>query len=109
MLSFATVFSKNYDTACITVLLNSYNVLYSMHYLTVQRHCTENSKQIFLEMKLRGLVPNFRIHVSVIDLYIFTIRLPIFCSKIGGPIVSFLGIQKSDLLCNAERQRFLYL
>jgi hypothetical protein len=29
-------------------------------------HCAENSKQIFPEMKLRGLVPNFYIHVSVI-------------------------------------------
>jgi hypothetical protein len=26
-------------------------------------HCTENSKQIFPEMKLRGFVPNFYIHV----------------------------------------------
>jgi hypothetical protein len=32
-------------------------------------HCTENFKQIFPEMKLRGLVPNFYIHVSVSDLY----------------------------------------
>jgi hypothetical protein len=32
---------------------------------TLQRHCTENSKQIFPEIKLRGLVPNFHIHVSV--------------------------------------------
>jgi hypothetical protein len=30
---------------------------------TLQRHCTENSKQIFPVMKLRGLVPNFHIHV----------------------------------------------
>jgi hypothetical protein len=29
----------------------------------LQRHCTENSKQIFPEMKLRDLVPNFYIHV----------------------------------------------
>ncbi len=34
-----------------------------------QMHCTENSKQIFLEIKLRGLVPNFCIHVSVSDFY----------------------------------------
>ncbi len=31
---------------------------------------SENSKQILPEMKLRGLVPNFYIHVSVRDLYI---------------------------------------
>jgi hypothetical protein len=39
-------------------------------------HCTENSKQIFPEMELRGLVPNFCIHVSVSDLYIPRIGPP---------------------------------
>jgi hypothetical protein len=34
---------------------------------------TEKSKKIFPEMKLRGLVPIFYIHVSVSDLYIHTI------------------------------------
>jgi hypothetical protein len=29
----------------------------------LQMHCTENSKKMFPEMKLRGLVPNFYIHV----------------------------------------------
>jgi hypothetical protein len=38
-------------------------------------------------MKLRGLVPNFHIHVSVSDLYIRTIGTPILLQKIGGPIV----------------------
>ncbi len=37
-----------------------------------QIHCNENSQQIFPEMKLRGLDPNFYIHVSVSDLYIPT-------------------------------------
>ncbi len=32
---------------------------------SLQRHCIENSKQIFREMKLRGLVPDYHIHVSV--------------------------------------------
>jgi hypothetical protein len=41
----------------------------------VEKHCTENSKYIFPEMKLRFLVPNFYIHVSGSDLYIFTIGL----------------------------------
>ncbi len=36
-------------------------------------NCTENSKHIFPAMNLRGLVPNFYIHVSVSDLYIPTI------------------------------------
>ncbi len=35
----------------------------------LQMHCTKNSKQIFPEMKLRGHVPNFYIHVSVSDLH----------------------------------------
>ncbi len=35
-------------------------------------NCTKNSKQIFPEMKLRGLAPNFYIHTSGSDLqYIF--------------------------------------
>jgi hypothetical protein len=33
-------------------------------------HCTENLKQIFPEMKLRGLIRNFYINVSGSDLYI---------------------------------------
>ncbi len=40
-------------------------------------HCTENSKQIFPEMKLRDLVPNFCIHISVSNLYIPMIGPPI--------------------------------
>ncbi len=46
-------------------------------------HCTENSKKIFLEMKLRGLVPNFYFHVSVSDLNIPTIGPQTQYSKIG--------------------------
>jgi hypothetical protein len=38
-------------------------------------HCTENSKHIFPEMKLSGLVPNFYIHVSGSNLYIPNISL----------------------------------
>jgi len=34
---------------------------------TLQRHCTENWKHIFPEMKLRTLVQNSYIHVSVSD------------------------------------------
>ncbi len=33
-------------------------------------HCKENPICVLLEMKLRGLSPNFHIHVSVRDLYI---------------------------------------
>jgi hypothetical protein len=33
----------------------------------LQRHSTENLKQIFPEKELRGLSPDFHIHVSVSD------------------------------------------
>jgi hypothetical protein len=41
------------------------------------RHCKEDPIYVFQEMKLRGLVPNFHIHVSVSDLCISTICPPI--------------------------------
>ncbi len=59
---------------------------------SLQRTNTENSKQIFPEKELRGQYPNFHIHVSVRDLYIPTIDLPILLQEICGPI---LGIYKS--------------
>ncbi len=50
-------------------------------------HCNKNPIYV-----LRGLSPNFHIHVSVSDLYIPRIGPHIFCSKIGRLIV---GIYKS--------------
>jgi hypothetical protein len=44
---------------------------------TLQRHNTEKSKQIFPEKKLRGHGPKFYISVSMSDLYIPMIDLPI--------------------------------
>jgi len=57
-------------------------------------HCKEDPIYVFPQIKLRGIVPNFHIHVSVSDLYIPTISPPppIFCSKIGGPIVGIYKI-----------------
>ncbi len=49
---------------------------------TLQRHNTENSKQIFPGKELWGLSPNFHIHVSESDLYISMIRLPILQQEI---------------------------
>jgi hypothetical protein len=43
--------------------------------LFIHMHCTENLIHIFLAKKLRGLVPNFGIHISGGDLYIPTIGL----------------------------------
>jgi hypothetical protein len=45
-------------------------------------HCTQNPIYVFPEMKLRGLVPNSYIHVSLSYLYI-----PSLCSQIGRPIL----------------------
>jgi hypothetical protein len=36
----------------------------------VRGHCNENPINVFLFWELRGLSPNFHIHVSVSDLYI---------------------------------------
>jgi hypothetical protein len=47
---------------------------------TLQRHTTENSKQIFPEKELHGISPNFHTYVSVSDLYISMIGLPIFAA-----------------------------
>ncbi len=48
---------------------------------TLQRHNTEKSKQIFPEKKLRGLGPKFHISVSMRDLYIPMIDLPILLQE----------------------------
>jgi hypothetical protein len=50
-----------------------------MHAL--QRHNTENSKQIFPEKELPGLRPNFHIHVFGSGLYIPMIGLPILLQE----------------------------
>ncbi len=58
----------------------------------LQRTNTENMKQIFPEKEMRGHNPNFHIHVSVSDLYIPMIQLPVLLQEICGLI---LGIYKS--------------
>ncbi len=59
---------------------------------TLKRTNTEKWKHIFPEKELRDHSPNFHIHVSVSDLYIPKIALPILMQEICGPI---LGIYKS--------------
>ncbi len=50
-------------------------------------HCKGNSVYIFLFWELRGLSPNFYIHVSVSDLYIPRIGPHISSSRNGSSIV----------------------
>jgi hypothetical protein len=47
----------------------------------LQRRNIENSKQIFPGKELRGYSPNSNIHVSVRDLYIYLIGLPILLQE----------------------------
>ncbi len=50
------------------------SLLMPLHlYLDVQ-HCNENPFNVFLFWELRGLSPNFHVHVSVSDLYIPRVR-----------------------------------
>jgi hypothetical protein len=50
----------------------------SLECIGKKMHCTENPIYVFLEMKLCSLVPNSYIPVSVSDLFIPRIRLPIW-------------------------------
>ncbi len=59
---------------------------------TTWPHCHENPIYVFLFWELRGLSPNFHIHVSVSDLYILRIGSHFSCSRIRRSIV---GIYKS--------------
>ncbi len=70
---------------------------------------SENLKLIFPEKELRSLSPKFHIHVSVSDLYIPTIGLPIMLQENMwtdpgdcGRAIPFLGIHKWDFRCNAN-------
>ncbi len=99
--------------------------------LTLQRHKIKNLKQIVPEKELRGFRPNFRINVSVSDLYIPAIGLPAY-SAAGKCVdrsweyknhsqthecgnwdlcraISFLGIHKWDFLCSAPNLLYLRL
>jgi hypothetical protein len=74
--------SERVRSGCIGISERNgwYNSAYTV-YCTLQRHYTENLKQIFSGMKLRGLVPNSYIHNSVSNLYIPTIDLPILLQE----------------------------
>jgi hypothetical protein len=62
----------------LNITLGHQNSSYSS---VLQRHCTKYWKQIFPEMKLRGIVPNSYIHEFESDLYIPTIAPPIWLQQ----------------------------
>jgi hypothetical protein len=89
-------------------MLLSYNC-HRLPFLSFSIHFTENLIYIFPEIKLRGLAPNSYIHVSVSNLYIPTIGLPI-CCKLRGIVIS-----KTELYCSVSQfqhscicERFIY-
>jgi hypothetical protein len=61
----------------------------------LQRQNAGNLRQIFPEKEYRGLSPNFHIHMSVRELYIPTIGLPVLLEEIYRLI---LGIYMYKLL-----------
>jgi hypothetical protein len=87
-------------------------------------HCKENSNDVFPEIKLRGLVPNFHIYTSVIYLCILRIYLHVLlqpnrqtnhgniciCKSLTeiwteGRAVSFMGIFFSDFWYMCEKHK----
>ncbi len=73
----------------------------------LQGHFTENSKQIFPEMKLRGLVPNSYTQISVSDLYSPTIGLPYLLQEnaVGGQIVRIYKSLPDTGMWNLDKGR----
>ncbi len=116
------ILQRNYSYKEIRETILRYLFWRQIFWSTLQRQYTENSKQIFAEMKLRGLVPITYIMFRR-AIYIFPRSIYLFCCrKIGGPVVecinrsqihecgnkywgravSFRGIHKSDFLCSAS-------
>ncbi len=73
----------NYIFLCST-LYSVHIVLCFMHQQSLKKtttHCKEIWIYVFPEKELRGLSPNFHIHVSVSDLYIPTFGTPVFLQQ----------------------------
>ncbi len=68
-------------------------ILKGFHIRHIHSKDTENSKQIFLEKELRGLIPNFHIHVSVRDFRSAYSAAGIY---VYGPILRIYSINRSQ-------------
>jgi len=80
------------ETFCLPVEIHSKEFLARWACNSLQRQNAENLKQIFLEKEYRCLSPNFHIHMSVSELYIPTMGLPVLLEEI---VKLVLGIYKS--------------
>ncbi len=80
---------RSLDTiGCDCVILENNLPVKRYHVLLdIFTHCNGNSVYVFLFWELRGLSPNFHIHVSVSDLFIPSISPHISSSRKGRPIV----------------------
>jgi hypothetical protein len=85
LLQLSTVFSVIPLTLCPFFTLVILNILIYRGVkeciARIRVHCKEIWIYLFLKKELRGLSPNFHIHVSVSDLYIFTFGSPIFLQQ----------------------------
>jgi hypothetical protein len=87
----------------LRVLLGVYVELIAGYlYLGEGTHCNVNPIYGFLFCELRGLSPNFHIHVSVIDLYIPTIDLAILLQEICGPILRIYNCSQTHECGNLD-------
>jgi hypothetical protein len=64
---------------------------------TTQGQNAENFKQIFPEKEYRGLSPNFHFHVSVSELYIPTMGLPVLLEEICRLILGIYTIAQRHM------------
>jgi hypothetical protein len=69
-----SIVNKQHDTSLIHTIL---------YIQCIGLHCNENPIYVVLFWELRGLSPNFHIHVSVSDLYTPRIAPHISCSRIS--------------------------
>jgi hypothetical protein len=98
---------RSFGTCHMTMLRQSYKV-HCIHFYTAKTLYWKSSKQIFPEKELLGISPNFHIHVSVSDLYIPRIGLPILLRKICGPYKSLTVTWMWKLGLRTDAPQFLF-